>query len=126
MAAAADPVELRPGHGHVAVVIGVVAGAAEGLLGQEHQVLLRQASVALHLSLVLHVDGVAQLRPQHLVWYEERHAALRAEADLQQAGLLKGLLNHELTPIGCRGSALSRLIHGCRESDAEEPDKQQR
>lgn len=71
-----DPVELRPGHGHAAVVVRVVARAAEGLLGQEDQVLLGEAPVALHLGLVLHVDGVAQLRPQHLVWYQEGHPTL--------------------------------------------------
>lgn len=71
-----DPVELRPGHGHAAVVVRVVAGAAEGLLGQEDQVLLREAPVALHLGLVLHVDGVTQLRPKHLVWYQEGHPTL--------------------------------------------------
>lgn len=77
----ADPVKLRPGHGHAAVVVGVVAGAAESLLGQEDQVLLRQAPVALHLGLVLHVDGVAQLRPQHLVRHEERHPSLPGAAE---------------------------------------------
>ena len=72
-----DPVELRPGHRHVAVVVGVVAGNAEGLLSQEDQVLLGQASGALHLGLVLHVDGVAQLRPEHFIWHEERHPSLQ-------------------------------------------------
>lgn len=78
LGAGADPVKLGPGHSHGAVVIGVVAGAAESFLSQKHQVLLRQASVALHLCLVFHVDGVAQLRPEHLVWNEERHPTLRA------------------------------------------------
>lgn len=77
----ADPVKLRPGHGHAAVVVRVVAGAAESLLGQEDQVLLGQAPVALHLGLVLHVDGVAQLRPQHLVRHEERHPSLSGAAE---------------------------------------------
>lgn len=75
--AGADPVKLRPSHRHAAVVVGVVAGAAEGLLSQEDQVLLGQASVTLHLGLVLHVDGITQLRPKHLIWHEERHPSLQ-------------------------------------------------
>lgn len=47
-------------------------------MSQEHQVLLGQASVTLHLGLVLHVDGVAELRPEHLIWHEERHPSLWA------------------------------------------------
>lgn len=78
----ADPVKLRPGHSHVTVVFRVVAGAAKSLLSQKHQVLFRQASVALHLSLVFHVDGITQLRPKHLIWYEERHPTLRTAEDL--------------------------------------------
>lgn len=72
----ANPVKLRPGHSHVAVVVRVVARAAEGLLSQEDQVLLRKASVTLHLSLVLHVDGITQLRPEHFIWHKERHPSL--------------------------------------------------
>lgn len=75
----ANPVELGPGHSHVAVVVGVVARAAEGLLSQEDEVLLRQASVTLHLSLVLHVDGIAQLRPKHFIWHKKRHPSLQPQ-----------------------------------------------
>lgn len=82
--AGADPVELWPRHCHVTVVFRVVAGAAKSLLGQKHQVLFRQASVALHLSLVFHVDGIAQLRPKHLIWYEERHSTLRTAEDVHE------------------------------------------
>lgn len=82
--AGADPVKLWPRHSHVSVVFGVVAGAAKSLLGQKHQVLFRQASVALHLGLVFHVDGVTQLRPKHLIWYEERHSTLRTAENVNE------------------------------------------
>jgi len=72
---AADPVELRPGHGGVPAV-GLGAAAGERLLGQEEQVLLGQAPLALHLRLVLGVEGLAQLGPQHLVGHLEGHTAL--------------------------------------------------
>ena len=72
-----DPVELRPGHGHVPAVRLRVAG--EGLGGQEHQVLIRQAALALHLRLVLHIKGLAELGPQHLVWHQEGDPALFAK-----------------------------------------------
>lgn len=74
------PIKLRPGHCHAAVVLGAAAGAAEGFLSQEDQVLVRQASVTLHFSLVFHVDGFTQLRPQHLIWHEERHPSLWTES----------------------------------------------
>lgn len=86
-----DPVELRPGHGHVAVVVGVVAGAAERLLSQEDQVLLGQAPAALHLRLVLHVDGVAQLRPEHVIRHEERHPSLQTA---EETGFTPGFIDH--------------------------------
>jgi len=75
--AAAHPVELGPRDGHVAGVLGVVAAARERFLCQEDHVVLRQATPTVHLRLVLHIKGVTQLGPQHLVWHGERHPALR-------------------------------------------------
>lgn len=74
---ATHPVELGPGHGHAVVVLEVVAAAVEQFLCQEHEVLLGQAPVALHLSLELHVERLTQLRPQHLVRHGKWHPALR-------------------------------------------------
>lgn len=39
------PIELRPGDGHVAVVLRVIAGAAEGFLSEEDEILLGQTSI---------------------------------------------------------------------------------
>lgn len=69
-------VKLGPGHGHAPVILRVGARAAEGLLSKEDQVLLRQASVRLHLCLVLHIESIAQLWPHDFVRNEERDPAL--------------------------------------------------
>lgn len=71
------PVELGPRYGHVAVVLRVVAAACKSFLCQEDQVILWQATSAVHLCFVLHIKGLAQLGPQHLVWHDEWHPALR-------------------------------------------------
>lgn len=57
------PVKLWPGHGHVAVVLRVDAGAAEGFLSEKDKIPLRQTSIWLHLGLVLHIQSLTQLRP---------------------------------------------------------------
>ena len=71
------PVELGPWYGHVAVVLRVVAAACKTLLCQEDQVIVWQATAAVHFCLVLHIESLAQLGPQHLVWNNERHPPLR-------------------------------------------------
>ena len=73
------PVELGPGHGHAVVVLEVAAAAVEQLLRQEHQVLLGQAPVALHLGLEFHVERLAQLGPQDFVGHRKRNPALSGE-----------------------------------------------
>lgn len=70
------PVELGPGYGHVAVILWVIAAACKSLLCQEDQVILGQATPTVHLRLVLHIEGLTQLGPQHLVWHNEGHPAL--------------------------------------------------
>lgn len=69
-------VKLGPGHGHAPVILRAGAGAAESLLSEEDQVLLRQASVRLHLCLVLHIESLAQLRPHHFIRNEKGDPAL--------------------------------------------------
>lgn len=69
-------VKLGPGHGHAPVILRAGAGAAEGLLSEEDQVLLRQASVRLDLCLVLHIESLTQLWPHHFIRNEERDSAL--------------------------------------------------
>lgn len=71
------PVELGPGHGHAIIVFEVAGAAVEQFLGQEHEVLLGQAPVALHFGLEFHVERLTQLRPQHFVGHSEWHPALR-------------------------------------------------
>lgn len=98
MAWASHPVELGPGHRHAAVVLQVAAAAVEELLRQEHQVLLGQAPVALHLSLELHVEGLAQLRPQYFVGHGEWHPALGGRRG--QNRVSKQLC--DLLPLSCQ------------------------
>ena len=76
------PVELGPGHGHAVVVLEVAAAAVEQLLCQEHQVLLGQAPVALHLGLEFHVERLAQLRPQDFIGHRKRNPALRGREEM--------------------------------------------
>lgn len=71
------PVELGPGYGHVSGVLRVVAAVSESFLCQEDHVVLRQATPTVHLCLVLRIKGVTQLGPQHLVWHNKWHSALR-------------------------------------------------
>ena len=59
----------------------MAAAAVEQLLRQEHQVLLGQAPVALHLSLEFHVERLAQLRPQDFVGHRKWHPALRGREE---------------------------------------------
>lgn len=73
------PVELGPGYGHVAIVLRVVAAACESFLCQEDQVILWQASAAVHLCLVLHIKGLAQLWPHDLVWHNKWHPTLKRQ-----------------------------------------------
>ena len=71
------PVKLGPWYGHVAVVLRVVAAACKTLLCQEDQVIIWQATAAMHFCLVLHIESLTQLGPQNLVWHNEWHPALR-------------------------------------------------
>lgn len=70
------PVELCPGDGHAVVVFWVITAAGESLLCQEDQVILREPTTTVHLCLVLHIQGLTQLRPQNFVWNNEGYPAL--------------------------------------------------
>lgn len=80
------PVELGPGYGHVTVILWVIAAVSKSLLCQEDQVILWQATPAVHLRLVLHIEGLAQLGPQHLVWHDEGHPALSRRERVENTG----------------------------------------
>lgn len=69
-------VKLRPGYGHVTIVLRVVAAACKSLLCQEDQVVLWQATTTVHFRLVLHIEGLTQLGPQYLVRHNKWYPAL--------------------------------------------------
>lgn len=92
------PVELGPGHGHAAVVLQVAAAAVEELLRQEHEVLLGQAPVALHLGLEFHVERLAQLRPQDFVRHRKGHPALRGWGEGERSQNLRRKHLQDLSP----------------------------
>ena len=78
----------------------MAAAAVEQLLRQEHQVLLGQAPVALHLGLEFHVERLAQLRPQDFVGHRKWHPALRVREEREKIEGIGDIYTHTQIPRG--------------------------